>query len=194
VSTCPYLTHNCTPKPQCLRIKHRNVKGLHGDGSVCARATGVMLVSYDIDVTCTVPLLYKPLTHTSAVDHSLIVLSIDADARTLPSGLNAIDKTISLCPRSVDNSVPVSVNHSLIVFPADARSLPSGLNATDETQSSPASRSSVNLNTSHQTPLIRHHSTPVTHTSFVSADHNLTMSLCMTTQARNLLSALNTTE
>eukprot|EP00295_Goniomonas_pacifica_P011014 CAMPEP_0175891146 /NCGR_PEP_ID=MMETSP0107_2-20121207/48228_1 /TAXON_ID=195067 ORGANISM="Goniomonas pacifica, Strain CCMP1869" /NCGR_SAMPLE_ID=MMETSP0107_2 /ASSEMBLY_ACC=CAM_ASM_000203 /LENGTH=48 /DNA_ID= /DNA_START= /DNA_END= /DNA_ORIENTATION= len=41
------------------------------------------------------------------------VLSSDADARSLPSPLNATDVTQPPCPCSVDTSAHVSVDHTL---------------------------------------------------------------------------------
>ena len=53
----------------------------------------------------------------------------------LPSGLNATEVTIFVCPLSVTVSLPVFASHSFTVFsqlPVTIR-LPSGLNATELT-------------------------------------------------------------
>jgi len=64
--------------------------------------------------------------------HSLIVPSSLPDASVLPSGLNATEWTLPVCPLWVTRSLPVATFHSLIVLSPlpDASVLPSGLNAT----------------------------------------------------------------
>src|SRR5690349_16137802 len=66
-------------------------------------------------------------------------LTIDppAEANILPSGLNATERTMPVCPLRVARSLPVVTSHSLTVLSwlAEARILPSGLNATDITDS-----------------------------------------------------------
>src|SRR5947209_5603365 len=67
--------------------------------------------------------------------HSLIVLSVLAEASVFPSGLNATEYTSDVCPLRVARSLPVFASHSLIVWShlPEASVLPSGLNATEVT-------------------------------------------------------------
>src|ERR1700735_1089344 len=74
--------------------------------------------------------------HNTAVpvteSQSLTVLSLDADATSLPSGESATALTQSEWPSSVAHAAPVAESQSLTVLSldADATSLPSGENAT----------------------------------------------------------------
>jgi hypothetical protein len=56
-------------------------------------------------------------------------------ASVCPSGLNATEKTISVCPNRVAVGCPVAGSHSRTVrsVPALARVRPSGLKATETT-------------------------------------------------------------
>ena len=67
-----------------------------------------------------------------AESQSLIVLSPDADATSLPSGKNATPLTQPEWPSSMRRAAPVAESQSLTVLSpdADATSLPSGENAT----------------------------------------------------------------
>jgi hypothetical protein len=67
-----------------------------------------------------------------AAYHSRTVLSAEALARDLPSGLQDTDRTEPVCPRSTARCWPVAAYHSRTVLsPALARVLPSGLQDTE---------------------------------------------------------------
>src|SRR5262245_41191014 len=67
--------------------------------------------------------------------HSFTVLSVLAEAKVLPSGLQATENTSFVWPFRVANSLPAATSHSLIVWSQlpDARVLPSGPHATHNT-------------------------------------------------------------
>jgi hypothetical protein len=71
-----------------------------------------------------------------AASHSRTILSLDADATTLPLGENATEKTQSVCPSSFCGAAPVAASQSRTVssHDADANTLPSGEKATEQTQ------------------------------------------------------------
>jgi hypothetical protein len=52
----------------------------------------------------------------SLMSHSLIVLSLEPEASSRPSGLNATDLTQSVWPERVRTRLPVATSHSLIVL------------------------------------------------------------------------------
>ncbi len=64
--------------------------------------------------------------------HSRIVLSLLAEAISLPSGLTATSFTFALCPESVATSAPVATAQTLIDLSplADTSRVPSGLKLT----------------------------------------------------------------
>ena len=70
-----------------------------------------------------------------APSQMITVRSPLAEARNLPSGLNATRLTYSVWPRSVLIPFPVAMSQTLTVRsqPAEARNLPSGLKATPST-------------------------------------------------------------
>ena len=74
-------------------------------------------------------LIFSPVE----TSHNLTVSSAAPEASFVPSGENAIDSTLSLCPVSVFMFFPVKISHSLTVLSIDpeASFLPSGENATD---------------------------------------------------------------
>ena len=69
------------------------------------------------------------------ISHSRIVPSQDAEASNLPSGENATELTLPVCPSRVAIFVRVATSHSFTVSSVDpeANSVPSGENATELT-------------------------------------------------------------
>src|SRR5208283_1796513 len=68
--------------------------------------------------------------------HSLTVPSLLPEAKSLPSGLKARERTRSVCPLRIASFLPLATSHDLIIAPlvlpefAEATVLPSGLNAS----------------------------------------------------------------
>ena len=86
-----------------------------------------------LDFSAVLTCAHFSLRSAVGTSHSLIVPSALPEARVLPSGLYATNRTTSVCPLRVARSLPVCTSHSLTVLSwlPEASVLPSGLNATD---------------------------------------------------------------